>query len=246
LGTTEKGIKQELESTWQSTDICRKRSLVPLAATAKLGVVLMAEWFGGGNFAGLPNTTQLLRSQKLCAAIAPFLTNLVEEEHRAAGEVCNDEPTPDCWESPLTTNVIDPLSNTDFSCLLCHQELWNYYYQCKGCWDLLNQEFNICWECCQAQKYLGLKDPREQLKYLTTSTNEAHFGRLPASQTAKKCGICQKKPTAYCEACKQCYMHRCHCHSEWKLHYRFYTPEAVDDIHANCCLLSVSTPKPNS
>ena len=239
-GTTVNGIKQELQSLRRSLDICSKRQLKPLAISAKLGVLLRAEWLGGGS--GLPNAYQLLSKHELSGALKDFLTDMVFEKHWEGGEVRTDEPTPDSWESPLNAPIMEPLSNVDYACQLCHRELWNYYYQCKGCWELLKQDFHICWTCYRAGKHLEFLDPGEILNETPKSSNEGHIGRKltdheDENNTCKKCPKKRK-----CVRCNECSHHRCLCHNDWKLRYRFYTPGDIDDIHAKCCLLSASPP----
>ena len=77
FGTTARGIEQELESLERTLDICRQKSLVPLATTAKLGILIMAEQTVGGNSvaACLPNIHNWVTEKDRCAAILPFLTN---------------------------------------------------------------------------------------------------------------------------------------------------------------------------
>jgi hypothetical protein len=244
FGTTERGIEKELESLERTLNICRQKSLVPLATTAKLGIVIMAEQTLGGNSvaANLPNIHNSLSEQERCKAILPFLTNLLEEDQ---GTESDPEPTPDNWQSTLTLNVIDALNKDDFSCVSCHQELWNYYYQCKGCCNLLQTEFNLCWDCYNNKKYLGFHDPGERLLVnRTTWTNIAHFGRKPPKPNSRNC-VCSKTqppPTPVCSICDKCVAHKCHCHSEFVQHYRFYTPQDLDEIYTNCAMLSISAP----
>jgi hypothetical protein len=238
MGITADGIARELLSIQNSTNFCKAQELplLPLATTAKLGVLRLAERLVGSSWLG---SYPLWDCQAMSVAILPFLGTMLDEVSAVAINTIDNHAAliavtvqPDTYaDTTISPNVTDPFGN-DYTCKICKQELWNMYYQCEGCLNLLQQDFLICYQCYNHVKHLGFHDTSDKLKTIIEVTNKVHFGRMETDERCSACSKSRSKKPAKCNHCKKCYNHQCHCHSQMTLHYRFYLPKNLADIYA--------------
>jgi hypothetical protein len=186
-------------------------------------------------------------SQTIARGILPSLRHIVtQEEDITLIKATTSNVVPDCdIKAKGTKGAIDP-NGSHFFCIICHAELCNVYYQCMGCMNLLDKEFNICHRCHDNGKEI-FKDMEMGLDKDTDpadikwNTNRHHTCTMG---TKNKCGPpkkgkggpqeCQLKPCYCCLKCSECL---CMCHRKYMQHRRFYGKQRVKELLEKCEIL---------
>jgi hypothetical protein len=243
LGFSENGIREELECNWTCALICTKlkEPLLPLSnmetAVLKLGATIPNKANGDEVFDLFPgNCKPELAS--VARGILTFIERLYKRDHgksppNAAPRL--EEAKPDrCFHFSEEEGEINPYGNTDFTCMICYQELSNSYFQCLGCWDLLSKDFNICVSCYDSKKFYrthavhAIGEGKGQ-------DHGVHEGRMyRVHEGRKRTQQCACPHRLNCLICEKCPDHVCVCHNNFKHHYRFYKPNDLKKMIENC------------
>ena len=232
------GINREVAFTIESADQCAQKRVrcmaIPRAAVlkmadqiAELGVLDDDSEKGSDeDFEYKPSSITIARG------ILPSLRHIVGQEKGIQLPVGGKEVEPDCNINTLgTKGEINPNGN-DFFCIVCHAELSNLYYRCRGCEKLLDKDYNICYRCYEGKEHyshmeMGLDRDTDPAK-INWITGRHHTIRDNPDCGARKCNK-QK-----CNQCKQCWECSCCCHGKFDLHRRFYSKKRMTELVKNC------------
>ena len=159
LGLSDMAINRQVAFILESANQCRKEKVgclaIPRAAIIKLAYTLAEdgrdENDSDDEFDYLPSTIDIARG------ILPSLQYVIDEEVKKSGVKTDrkTEKTDSQINSLNRPNMVDPYGN-DYFCILCKTELFNLYYSCEGCEDLLDKEYNICFRCYNEKEYLRI------------------------------------------------------------------------------------------
>jgi hypothetical protein len=176
-GVTAEGIARETTAILESAYLCRPKELQALAS---LGLCLhemvrnTLQIYGERTKAmakildpDQPPKTEPKEgptSVDICRGLLPCFEHLVKinnevlektrEQSRdnSGREKVFIRPEPDTNQNPKTTDKDDdPYDSNHYTCKLCKTELFNMYFQCNGCKELVRKNYNIC-HLCHEQK----------------------------------------------------------------------------------------------
>lgn len=156
------------------------------------------------------------KSSDRCGAFGPIMIKLLKQQI-AMYNYCTTQNKKKLLTIQIDKDGLDKKSTDskleDYSCEFCHKELSNYYFQCNGCKVLLNDNFNICFDCYCTDIFKVFKIINVDMPNKLTS-NMHHMGKKHnnTSHAAKQ----------ICVVCKKCYCCKCNCHHAFTLRYQFY------------------------
>jgi hypothetical protein len=116
--------------------------------------------------------------------------------------------------------AVDPY-DCDFFCKLCSQELANAYFHCQGCEELIDKDFNICFECFRSGAYKNFHDMHPHKNVPVSSTTH---------HTGNHCGNADCSHDLPCSVCSHCTSCSCTCHRHFVLRCRFLDEDELNEM----------------
>jgi hypothetical protein len=226
MGIAAEGIKREISATLESVALCRENRVkalaIPNTAILKLAALLTETRnlpVAKASALLFPSRNQYYPLRKdIVNGILPFLPDLIQRE--TMSHATGFDTFPDFSIDPREQFAFDPAGN-DYYCKLCHSEIANQYYQCLGCLQHINHEFNICYNCYEAEKYMNQV-------FMMPTTQEDNFQHLEYPERHHALpppGM--EKCTEECrlnDLCDFC------CHVKFQRHLRFYEDDFVSKL----------------
>lgn len=218
MGISAKGINREMSATLECATLCRSTGAKPLAipetAILKLAQKLATRKNLFPTAEAEAKNVCVPLEQDILKGILPCLRYVISRQTRATEHTLTKTDTSQFLEDEFS---FDP-KGSDYYCKICSAEIANEYYQCQGCFELLDKEFNICFDCHSDKKYL--KDiPMRLVKKQTEKSPYCHH----LAQVEPKCrGPCKKE---FCVGCL---------HRKFSRHLRFYSDEGINELLSKC------------